>query len=83
MNFILNEPLSRLPNARMLNVWLNIKNNCSMKKKKIGECHATAYGFLHLWYKYEPRKYSHYVIFTFCAINTFLPNSGTPILREM
>ena len=23
---------SRLPNARMLNIWLNIKNNCSMKK---------------------------------------------------
>ena len=26
---------------------------------KIGECHATAYGFLRLWYKYELRKYSH------------------------
>ena len=25
-------PHSRLPNARMLNIWLNIKNNCSMKK---------------------------------------------------
>ena len=25
---------TRLPNARMLNIWLNIKNNCSMKKIK-------------------------------------------------
>ena len=25
---------SRLPNARMLNIWLNIKKNCSMKKIK-------------------------------------------------
>ena len=23
-----------LPNAQMLNIWLNIKNNCSMKKIK-------------------------------------------------
>ena len=31
----------------MLNIWLNMKTNCSIKKiKKIGECHATAYGFL-------------------------------------
>ena len=53
-------PYARLPNARMLNIWLNIKNNCSMKQmKKIRECHATAYGFLRLWYTYELRKYSH------------------------
>ena len=25
-------PCARLPNARMLNIWFNIKNNCSMKK---------------------------------------------------
>ena len=37
--------------------------------------------FLHL-YKYELRKYSHKAIFTFPAINTFLSNSHTPILRE-
>ena len=29
-----NISLARLPNARMLNIWLNIKNNCSMKKIK-------------------------------------------------
>ena len=46
------------------------------------ECHATVYGFLRLWYKYELRKYSHYVIFTFRAINTFLLNSCTPILAK-
>ena len=27
--------ITRLPNSRMLNIWLNIKNNCSMKKIKI------------------------------------------------
>ena len=27
-------PLTRLPNARMLNIWLNIKHKCSMKKIK-------------------------------------------------
>ena len=26
--------ISRRPNPRMLNIWLNIKNNCSMKKIK-------------------------------------------------
>ena len=35
-NFITPQPKSRLPNARMLNIWLNIKNNCSMKTKKMG-----------------------------------------------
>ena len=32
--------------------------------------------------RYELRKYSHLVISTFCVINKFLSNSGTPILRE-
>ena len=44
---------------------------------------CTAYGFLRLWYKYELRKYSPKVKFTFRAINRFLSNSGTPILREI
>ena len=35
------------------------------EKKTNRECHAIAYGFLCLRYKYEVRKYSHYVIFTF------------------
>ena len=26
--------VTHLPKARMLNIWLNIKNNCSMKKIK-------------------------------------------------
>ena len=33
-------------------------------------------GFLRLWYKYELRKFSHYVIFTFCVINMFPSDSG-------
>ena len=51
---------SRLPNARMLNIWLDIKKQLLYEEnKKSGECHATTYGFLRLWYKYELRKYSH------------------------
>ena len=48
-------PSARLPNDPMLNIWLNMKNNCSMKKIKIGERHATAFGFLRVWYKYKLR----------------------------
>ena len=33
-------------------------------------------------YKYELRKYSHWVILTFLSINIFLSNSVTPILSE-
>ena len=53
------------------------------ENKKSGNVmqHA-AYGFLRLWYKYELRKYSHLVVFTFRVINTFLSNSGIPILRK-
>ena len=56
----------RLPNARMLNIWLNIKNNSSRRRiKKIGDCHATDYAFLRLWYKFEVRKFSRFARFTF------------------
>ena len=41
-----------------ISAWI-LKTNCSMKKIKIGECHAKACWFLRLWYKYELRKYSH------------------------
>ena len=53
-----------------------------VNKSIFGECHATAYGLLRLWYKYKLRKCSQLDIFTFRAINTFMSNSGTPILRE-
>ena len=36
-----------------------LKTTALCRKLKIGEYHATAYGFLRLWYKYELRKYSH------------------------
>ena len=38
--------------------WI-LKTTALWRKSKIGKCHATAYGFLRLWYKYELRKYSH------------------------
>ena len=55
---------SRLPNARMLNIWLNIKTNPPGIESKIGECHATDYAFLRLWYKFEVKKFSCFVRFT-------------------
>ena len=59
-------PKSHLPNSLMLNRWFNMRNNCPRKRtKKIRECHAIAYGFLRLLYKYKLRRYTHYVIFTF------------------
>ena len=75
---------SRLPNARMLNIWLNIEDNCSMKKIKKSEnvmqqpkdscdCGINTCS--------ESILIRSYLLF--CAINTFLLNSGTPILREM
>ena len=48
-NPIIGGQISRLPNTRMLNIWLNIKNNSSRKRIKIGESHATDYAFLRLW----------------------------------
>ena len=61
-------PKSRLPNDPMLNIWLNYKNKFIQEdNKKIGECHATVYTFLHLWYKFEVRKFSYFVRFFFCV----------------
>ena len=50
----------------ILNIWLNMKNNCSMRNiKNHGmSCNSLACWFLRLWYKYELRKYSDWVIFT-------------------
>ena len=56
-------PFTLLPNALMLNHWLNMINICP--RKKIGECHEIAYGFPCLWYKYEVREFSPFVRFTF------------------
>ena len=42
----------------MLNCLLNMKNGGARgRESNIGKCHAIAYGFLHLFYKYEVRKY--------------------------
>ena len=61
---LLKNATSRLPNARMLNIWLNIKNPPGREPKN-SECHATDYAFLRLWYKFEVRKFSRFVRFTF------------------
>ena len=82
-SFLVGTLLSHLPNDPMLNICLNEKHLVYEVNKSIfGECHATAYGLLRLWYKYKLRKYSELVIFTFRVINTFMSNSSTPILRE-
>ena len=52
------------------------------KNKNWGKSCSIAYEFLCLRYKYKLRKYSHYVIFTFHVMNTFLSDSGTPSSRE-
>ena len=52
-----------LPNDPMLNIWLNMKNNHSMKQIKNRGMSCNAYGFLRLLYKYELRKYSQSVVF--------------------
>ena len=56
---------TRLLNDPMLNIWLNIKSNSSRKKLKIWECHATAYAFLRVWYKFEVIQFSRFVGFIF------------------
>ena len=35
------------------------------ENKNIEECHAIAYAILRLWYKFEVRKFSRFVRFTF------------------
>ena len=57
--------ISRLPNARMVNIWLNIKKNPPGREPKNSECHATDYAFKRLWYKFEVRKFSRFVGFLF------------------
>ena len=43
-----------------------LKTTAPGEEPEFGECHATAYAFLRLWYKFEVRKISHFVRFTFC-----------------
>ena len=40
--------------------------------------HVVACGFLRLWYKYQLRTYSHYVLSAFRVINTSLSDNSTP-----
>ena len=40
--------IARLPKERMVNIRLNMKNSYPRERIKIGECHATAYGFLRI-----------------------------------
>ena len=42
-----------------------LKKNPPGRESKIGECHATDYAFLCLWYKFKVRKFSRFVSFTF------------------
>ena len=49
--------ITHLPNDPMLNIWLNIKTIIPRRESKICECHATAFAFLRLWYKFEVRKF--------------------------
>ena len=65
---------THLPNALMLNHWLNMKNNCLRKKIKIGECPGIAYRFLRSWYKYQLLK----KVFSLCHIY-FSHNEHVPI----
>ena len=57
------------PNAQPLVIFLKKKTHSPRKRSKIGEWPAIAYGFLRLWYKCELRRYSHYIIFIFRAID--------------
>ena len=52
------------------------------REKKIGECHAIAYGNIHLWYKYQVRKFSNFVKFTFRVLKVHPSPTGTSSLRE-
>ena len=47
------------------------------RDSKIGVCHAIARRFLRLWYKYEVRKFSHFVRFTFRVIKVNQNPTGT------
>ena len=44
--------------------WI-LKTTPPGRESKIGECHATDYAFLRLWHKFEVRKFSLFVRFTF------------------
>ena len=48
------------------------------KNIKNEEFHAIGSVFSGLWYKFQLRKYSHYVTITFCTL-TFLLSSGAPL----
>ena len=60
------------------------------RESHIRKYHATAYVFRRLWYKYELRKYSHQVIFTFRAtrscrilVHLFYAKSKSDKTREL
>ena len=50
---------------------------------KIGECHGIAYGFQHLLFKYEVRKFSRFVRFTFGVINMYHIPTGMCLLHDI
>ena len=56
---------SRLQNARMLNIWLNIKNNSSRKRIKNRGMSCNRLCIPTFVIKFEARKFSRFVRFTF------------------
>ena len=72
-------PISRLPNDPMLNIWLNMKKQLLYEENQKSGMSCNS-----LWmdsYVCGINTSSESII-TFHAINTFLLNSGTTILRE-
>ena len=66
----------------MLNIWLNIKYNSSRKRTKNPGCHATDYAFLRLWYRFEVRKLSRFVRFTFHVKKVYQNLTGNCVYRS-
>ena len=52
---------------------VNLKNNCSRKRSENRRmsCNSLWFPTLILWYKYEVRKFSHFVRFSFPIIKVF------------
>ena len=60
-----------------------LKTTAPERESKIGECHATAYAFLRLWYEFQVRKCTRFVRFTFHVKKVYTNLTGMSLSRKI
>ena len=74
LTYIIHEMLTKRYYSQPL---VNLDKTALRRESKLQVCQAIAYRFLHLWYKYEVKKFSYFVRFTFRVIKVYQNPTGT------